>query len=65
MRDRLRVSALLPPPADVLISLVHQLIVCKDRLAMERDEPSLAKDGEGKEAGKRGLASGSVPVAVA
>ena len=32
---------------------------------MERDEPSLVNDGEGKEAGKRGLASGSVPVAVA
>ena len=47
------------------LGLVHQLIVCKDRLAMERDEPSLVNDGEGKEAGKRGLASGSVPVAVA
>lgn len=47
------------------LGLVHQLIVCKDRLAMERDEPSLVNDGEGKEAGKRGLASGSVPVSVA
>jgi hypothetical protein len=47
------------------LGLVHQLIVCKDRLAMERDEPSLVNDGEGKESGKRGLASGSVPVAVA